>query len=47
MTSASPKALVLTYYQHVVVEGRFEEIPHDIGASSVDHHSPHDAPPGP
>ena len=47
MTSASPKAVGLAYYQHVVVEGRFEEIPHDIGASSVAHNSPNDAPPGP
>ena len=31
----------------MVVEGRFEEIPHDIGASSVDHNSPNDAPTGP
>ena len=47
MTSASHKALVLAYYQHVVVEGRFEESPHDIGESSVAHHSPNDAPTGP
>ena len=47
MTSASHKALGLAYYQHVVVEGSFEEIPHNIGESSVDHNSPNDAPTGP
>ena len=47
MTSASHKALVLAYYQHVVVEGGFEEIPNDIGESSVAHNSPNDAPTGP
>ena len=47
MTSASHKALGLAYYQHVVAEGWFEEIPHDIGESSVDHNRPHDAPTGP
>ena len=47
MTSASHKALVLAYYQHVVAEGRLEEIPNDIGESSVDHNSPNDASTGP
>jgi len=47
MTSASNKTVVVAYYQRVVAEGRFEEIPHDIGKSSVDHHSPNDAPTGP
>ena len=44
MTSASHKAVGLAYYQHVVVEGWFEEIPHDIGESAVDHNRPNDAP---
>ena len=47
MTSASNKALVLAYYQHVVVEGRFEEIPNYIGELYVDHNSPNDVPTGP
>ena len=44
MTSASHKAVGLAYYQHVVVEGWFEEIPHDIGESAVEHNRPNDAP---
>jgi hypothetical protein len=36
MTSASHKALGLAYYQHVVVEGWFEEIPHDIAVAQVE-----------
>ncbi len=47
MTSASNKALVLAYYQYVVAEGRFEEIPNDIGETYVDHNSSNDAPKGP
>jgi predicted ester cyclase len=44
---ASNKALVLAYYQRVVGEGRFEEIPKYIAESYVDHNAPEDAPKGP
>ena len=47
MSSASNKTMVLAFYQRVVAEGRFDEIPQFVGTSYLDHNAPADAPRGP